>query len=355
MTTAPSRGTSPAITVPPCDPVAVVATWPLRLRLGQLLMVGVPGRDGSAAQARIEADLGIGGVFVYRPGDDVLASKALVGLAGPTGIPVGVAIDDEGGRVQTLARLAGELPSARELAALSPGRITALAEDRGRVMRNAGVTIDLAPVVDVSNQGDDEVIGDRSWGPEAMKATAGAGAFAAGLRTAGITPVLKHFPGHGRALGDSHEVLATTPPLTDLQHQDLIPFRELAGSGAWVMVGHLVVPDLTEGEVASLSPAAINGLLRAKLGFDGVVISDELGGMQAVSSRYKLAEAIRRFLAAGGDVALWKQPGRSAEVLSALEQDVTAGRLLEDPVNRSVVRVLTSKGVDPCTSAGMGG
>ena len=143
----------------------------------------------------------------------------------------------------------------------------------------------------------------------------------------------------------------TTPPLADLQKHDLVPYRTvLKEPGAWVMVGHLDVPDLTRGEPASVSSEAI-GLLRDDFGFAGVVVSDELGGMTAVSGRYPLEEAIRRFLDGGGDVALWNGPISSIDrVLKVLEADVADGSLTETKVNASVQRVLAAKGFDPCAA-----
>ena len=120
------------------------------------------------------------------------------------------------------------------------------------------------------------------------------------------------------------------------------------GDGRWVMVGHLDVPGLTDGEPATLSPAAIDGLLRRDLGFDGVVVSDELGGMRAVAAQYDLPEATRRFLAAGGDVALWAEGGHLARVLDHLEGAGADGSLSEARVNQSAARVLAAKGYDPC-------
>lgn len=213
------------------------------------------------------------------------------------------------------------------------------------------MTVDLAPVVDLDDD-DLGVIGTRSFSADPAVAIDDALAFARGLRSQELTPVFKHFPGHGRASGDSHKTAVTTPPLAELQKHDLIPYRTVLREvpGAWVMVGHLDVPDLTNGEPASVSPEAI-GLLRDDFGFAGVVMSDELAGMAAVSGRYPLEEAIRRFLDGGGDVALWNGPTASiASVLKVLEADVKDGSLDEAKVNAAVQRVLAAKGVDPCAA-----
>lgn len=350
--TAPAAEPS-STTLPPCDRAAVVRSWPLARRLGQVLMPGIAGSDGSLASARAAVAQGVGGLFVRRPGDAALASGGLVGLSTPDAVPVSVAIDDEGGRVQTLRSLAGDLPSARVLARLGPDAIHDLYEERGQRMRALGVTVDFAPVVDVSAQEDDDVIGDRSFAADPDTVVADAEAAVRGLQDAGIAPVLKHFPGHGRASGDSHEGVAITPSFDQLD-DDLEPYERLAPLVTWIMVGHLSVPGLTDGAPASLSPAAIDGLLRGSLGYQGVVVSDELGGMRAIADHHPLPEAVRLFLLAGGDVALWNGADRVGEVLAALEADVTAGRLPEDVVDRAALRVLDAKGYDPCASPGTG-
>jgi beta-N-acetylhexosaminidase len=154
-----------------------------------------------------------------------------------------------------------------------------LAAERGRKMRGLGVTVDFAPVVDVTSAPDDTVIGDRSFGADPKTVTDYAGAYAQGLRDAGLLPVLKHFPGHGHASGDPHKGGVVTPPLSDLQNNDLVPYRTLvAADPVAVMVGHLQVPELTGDDPATLSRAAVQ-LLRTGTGyngpaFDGPIFSD---------------------------------------------------------------------------------
>jgi beta-N-acetylhexosaminidase len=223
------------------------------------------------------------------------------------------------------------------------------AERLGRSLNRLGITMDLAPVADVSSQPRDDVIGDRSFSDDPATVGRYAGAFATGLLAGGVTPVLKHFPGHGRASGDSHLQVVTTPPLSSMRRSDLVPYRTLLGDGAAVMVGHVDVPGLTEpGVPASLSPAALR-LLRDDLGFDGLVITDDLGGMAAVTSRFDLPDAATRAIAAGVDMVLWNSSSRLPEVVDHLEAAVASGMLPESRVNESVLRILAAKGVDPCS------
>jgi beta-N-acetylhexosaminidase len=220
-------------------------------------------------------------------------------------------------------------------------------------MKKLGITIDFAPVVDVTDAPDDSVIGDRSFGSDPKVVTAYAGAYAQGLRDAGLLPVLKHFPGHGHGSGDSHKGGVVTPPLSQLQTNDLLPYQTLVADGpVAVMVGHLQVPGLTAGDdPASLSPAAVQ-LLRAGTGyggppFNGPIFSDDLSSMAAISDRFGVAEAVLRALQAGTDVALWVTTDQVPAVLTRLQNAVAAGDLPISAVNESLVRVAAMKGQSP--------
>lgn len=334
----PSRATLPGAPCPTAD-------WTTRERLAQLLMVGVDPGDVDSAQ-RVVGDHGVGGIFIGGTATQLLASGTLDDLPGPSGVPTTVGVDDEGGRVQRVDALAGDLASARTLAAtMSTEEITATARTRGDKLRAYGVTLDFAPVLDVSDQPDTEVIGDRSFGADAETVITSARAFATGLRAADIDVVYKHFPGHGHAQGDSHLGASTTPPIEELD-ADLAPYREVLREDpdAAVMVGHLMVPGLTDGEPASLSPAAIDGLLRAELDFEGVVYTDDLGGMRAISDDVTLPEAVRQAWTAGADVALIAPPPDVGALLDILEPQAGTDALPTELIDQHLGRVLRSKG-----------
>ncbi|MEE3849969.1 glycoside hydrolase family 3 protein [Gordonia sp. LSe1-13] len=326
----------------------------LRQKLAQLIVVGVTG--AADAQAIVESEQ-IGGIFVGSWTDkSILTSGAASRISQNSPIPLMVTVDQEGGRVSRLSGIGIDSPSARVLAQTqTPAQVRELAASTGRQLRELGVTVDFAPVVDVSNESDNEVIGDRSFSNDPAVVTEYASAYAEGLASAGITPVFKHFPGHGHASGDSHLGVVVTPPLSTLENSDLVPYRTLLQDPgpAAVMVGHLIVPGLTGPETpASISPQAI-GMLRTGRGyggppFNGVVFSDDLSGMAAISARYPIEQAAPMAIRAGSDIALWLSTDRVTSVLDALEQEVAANRLTEQRVDRSVVRILRSKGVLTC-------
>lgn len=350
-----SRAVSPRAPVaPPLEPVrctreSAIAQLPIRRRLAQLLMVGVDARGPREALAAVTSEQ-VGGIFLPGSATGILSGGALEQVQEAAAWPVAVAVDDEGGRVQRIDALDGELPSARSMTDLPVEQVYELALKRGSQLRARGVTVDFAPSVDVSSQPDNAVIGDRSFSSDPNTVARYAGAFARGLRDAGVLPVFKHFPGHGRATGDSHRGAVRTPPLTQLHEVDLLPYRQLLdGQPAAVMVGHLDVPGFTgPGTPASISPAAL-ALLRDQLGFDGLVVTDDLAAMAAITDRVDLPEAVRHSLAAGVDMALWITTNRLAEVLNHLEQAVAEGSLPESRVNDAVDHVLTAKAVDLCS------
>jgi beta-N-acetylhexosaminidase len=345
-----SSSAQPAATSPPCDPLAVIASWPLEQRLAQLLMVGVDGRGGSEAEALVTR-YGVGGVFVGGQATGIFVDGSLARLTTVGPVPPLVAVDEEGGRVQRIDQIAGPIPSARAMAqTMTPAQVREIAAQRGRALRDAGVTMDLAPVVDVSSQSSGQVIGDRSFSDDPGVVSEYAGAFADGLRDADVVPVLKHFPGHGHATGDSHRQAAVTPPVVDLEASDLVPYRNLLGAPpVGVMTGHLDVPGLTApDEPASVSANAVRDLLRSELGYDGFVITDDLSEMAAVRQTYSVPEATLRALAAGSDMALLVSNAHVPDLLSVLADAVTSHRLDETQINRSVQRVLAVKAFDPC-------
>jgi beta-N-acetylhexosaminidase len=337
--------------IPPAcgDPAAVVTSMSVHDKLAQLLMVGV--RDADDARSVI-SDHHVGGIFIgSKTNLSMLTDGSLADIARKAGpLPLAVSVDEEGGRVSRLSALIGSAPAARVLGQTrSVDEVYQMALDRGRQMRRLGITIDLAPVVDVSSAPDDTVIGDRSFGADPAVVTAYAGAYARGLRDAGLLPVLKHFPGHGHGSGDSHTGAVTTPPLADLLTNDLVPYRTLiTASPVAVMVGHLQVPGLTGDDPASLSRPAVQ-LLRAGSGygappFNGPVISDDVSSMAAISDRYGVAEAVLRTLKAGVDIALWVTTDEVSAVLDRLQKAVAAGELTIQAVDASLLRIAVAKG-----------
>ncbi|MCV7037811.1 beta-glucosidase [Mycolicibacterium moriokaense] len=344
---------APVIIPPPAcgDGPALLSQLSTRDKLAQLLMVGV--HNAADARAVVEAQH-VGGIMIGSWTDlSMLSDGSLIEIANDAvPLPLAVSVDEEGGRVSRLSSIIGSQPPARVLAQTqTPEQVYAIALQRGQAMRSKGITIDFAPVVDVSDAPDDTVIGDRSFGADPAVVTDFAGAYARGLRDAGLLPVLKHFPGHGSGSGDSHTGSVTAPPIADLQNRDLIPYRTLTTQPpVGVMLGHMQVPGLTGNEPASLSPSAYGLLRSGGYGgppFNGPVFTDDLSSMQAISDRLGVPDAALRGLQAGADTALWVTTAEVPAVLDRLEAAVAAGELSMPQVDASVLRMAAVKGPHP--------
>ena len=353
--TSSGETTTPAPLPPPEPPAcgdggALLSAMSMRDKLAQLLMVGVTGADDARA---VVANDHVGGIMIGSWTDLTMMGDPLKQIAASASpLPLAVSTDEEGGRVSRLKSLIGVQPSARVLAQThTPPEVHDIALQRGLAMKQLGITIDFAPVVDVTVETDDEVIGDRSFGSDAATVTAYAGAYAQGLRDAGILPVLKHFPGHGHGSGDSHLGDVTTPPLSNLKDADLIPYRTLAAvAPVAVMVGHLEVPGLTTDEPSSLTPAAYELLRSGQYGgpaFQGPVFTDDLSSMKAISDHFGVPDAVLKALQAGADVGLWITTDEVPAVLDRLEKAVAANELDPRLVDASVLRIAGLKGKSP--------
>jgi beta-N-acetylhexosaminidase len=336
---------------PACgDGPALLAGMTPREKLAQLLMVGV----ADAADARdVVTNQHVGGILIGSKTDlSMMQDSTIPDLSDVGKLPLAVGVDEEGGRVSRLKTLIGVQPSPRVLAQTNtPQQVQDVAYQRGQAMKKLGITVDFAPVVDVTDESDDEVIGDRSFGNTPETVIQYAGAYAQGLRDAGVLPVLKHFPGHGHGSGDSHLGDVTTPSLEELKKVDLIPYATLSTQNpVAVMVGHLEVPGLTTDQPSSLTPAVYDLLRSGNYGgppFLGPVFTDDISSMKAISDRFGVAEAALRSIEAGADVALWVTTTEVPAVLDSLESAVVAGELKQERVDDAVLHVASFKGRSP--------
>ncbi|MGN1038795.1 MAG: glycoside hydrolase family 3 N-terminal domain-containing protein [Mailhella sp.] len=219
-----------------------------------------------------------------------------------------VAVDQEGGKVSRLKAAKGffSLPSAKEMGRMDMARVRELGFQAGREMKALGINIDLAPVVDLQRFSSSPGLGDkgRLFGAAPSYAASRALAFSDGLHHAGVLPALKHFPGLGSARKDSHHEL---PDITESWLEDeLIPYKEAFRRGwpGMVLVAHVYHRRMDDSLPASLSPFVVDGLLRKKLGWNGVVISDDLQ-MAAASGGRTLDEIVFLAIQAGNDILLF--------------------------------------------------
>ena len=241
---------------------------------------------------------------VESPAQVAALSRSLKEAAGAR--PFLVAVDQEGGRV---ARLRpphwSAVPTARALGAAGPGAARRAGQLVGRELRACGFDLDFARVLDVDTNPANPVIADRSFGATPAAATAAALAFAEGLHAEGVASCGKHFPGHGDTAQDSHKALPRLPHSRErLEAIELPPFAAAARAGLpSLMTAHVVFDALDPGVPATMSRAALTGLLRGELGYRGVVVSDDLE-MKGIADHFPFDDAVLASARAGVDLFL---------------------------------------------------
>jgi beta-N-acetylhexosaminidase len=289
---------------------------------------------------------GLAGVTLFGPNvsDPEQISLLTSALRGSTDEPV-IAIDEEGGDVTRVTYWSGSLyPGNAALGAIDDPELTERVHRAiGTDLATLGINVDLAPCVDVLDEAENPAIGTRSFGSDPALVSRHAAAAVLGLQAAGVAATAKHFPGHGSTRSDTHEVVASiSGDLAEVWRRDLPPFQAaIAAGAAAIMPGHLRLPELTGELPASLSPAAMTGLLRGELGFSGVIISDALE-MRAVSRRYGIAEAAVMAIIAGVDLlCLGRDTSEEVyhAIVAALSEAVRSGRLPADRLEDAADRV----------------
>jgi beta-N-acetylhexosaminidase len=323
-------------------------------RVGQLLLLGWVGSTAEAARTTL-AELRPGGIVYVdnaRAAADARAiNAALPAIAQEYGVlPPLSAVDHEGGNVQRIQDVAN-LGSNAQFAATQPSDRDAClrGQQHAEQLRAMGFTMNLAPVLDVNNNPANPVIGIRSYGADPALVARLGSAYVRGLQGGGIAAVGKHFPGHGNTSVDSHLQLPVLPQgEADLEQVELVPFRRVVAPDtdvAAIMSAHIEFPAVDpSGAPATLSQPIITGLLRQKLGFGGLVLSDDLGVMRAITDNFAPGEAAVQAVRAGVDMLIIAGGlPRQRESRDALLAALASGALSRERVDEAVRHVLTVK------------
>jgi beta-N-acetylhexosaminidase len=293
---------------------------------GQLLMLGLPGPEVDEVALELVRHLQVGGIILFArnlksPEQVWQLTHDLQRETREAGSPpLLIALDQEGGPVQRLKAPFTLIPAARELGrTATPEEVEELARRVARELALVGVNLNLAPVLDVPRSSACPQW-HRSYSSDPEQAARYALAAIRGYLAGGVIPVAKHFPGLGDTLADSHEVLPLALSRDADREADLLPFREAVAAGVpAVMTAHLLVPQWDDLP-ATLSAVALQSWLRQKLGFQGVVITDDLK-MGAIAGQLPVAQAARQALAAGADLLLicnnWQAAPETVRLLAA--------------------------------------
>lgn len=308
---------------------------------GSLFVVGFLGDDISSDLATAITEGRVGGVILFtRNFSDVAACRDLCRRLRALSPELLIAIDQEGGRVQRLRDPFPELPPMRRFGSSGrPELARRAAELVAAALRDVGVHQNYAPVLDVDSNPANPVIGDRAFARDPETVARFGAAWAEGLERGGVAACGKHFPGHGDTERDSHEELprvAATPDL--LRARELSPFAALAATSLpAIMTAHVLFPGLDPDAPATFSRRIVEGELRARMGFRGVVVSDDLE-MGAVDR--SIPEAAVAAVEAGCDQLLvCSRPADAEAARRALVQAVHDGALPAERVRQAAARV----------------
>lgn len=337
---------------------------PIRQKIGQMILVGFVGVTPSRTGVRTvleQLEAGeIGGVLYLgrnlKNRKTVQRMNAAFRAAAPTALPPLIAIDQEGGRVQRLRGWDGfpETPSARRLARKgSPIDAERIYQVLAENLADWGFTLNLGPVVDVDANPRNPIIGrlGRSYSSDPDRVAAYGAAFVAAHRAHGVLTALKHFPGHGSSLRDSHK--GAVDITRTWSEDELIPFRQLIADGMadLVMTAHVInrtIEGANRSVPMSLSKDALTGVLRGDLGFTGVIISDDIQ-MDAIRWNFTLKEAVLKAVMAGTDILLFANDRRPDPAIPAKVADILEAAAATDPdlarkIDAAYDRIVTLKG-----------
>lgn len=351
---------SNAQSAPRVSPEEILKTMTLDEKVGQLFIVWFKGGEMSPFLQKAIGEYHVGGLIFYSitgntksPEQITTLSTAAQRLALRTGADLGLfmSIDQEGGPVTRLTKGFTVLPSNLSIGhtdtAISASRAaTLLAQE----MTAVGLNMNFAPSVDVNSNPDNPIIGTRSFGSDPNVVARFGRAAVDAYVAQKVIPVLKHFPGHGDTSVDSHNAMPVVPhSLARLQQTELAPFSALAEDAPAIMTAHLFVPalDPTPNQPATFSHKILTELLRKKMGFNGLIITDSLG-MGAIANTYGSGQAAVRAFKAGADILLFgadkgHEPEEALAAIRTVRDAVKNGKISEVRLNASVLRILKTK------------
>lgn len=278
----------------------------IRRHIGQLLTASLPGAVVTPELRSLAREFDLGALILFKR--NVVDAEQVADLARESSmlgreLPAWVSVDQEGGRVARLRRPFTEWPPMATLGKSDQDDLAGrFAESLARELQAVGITLDYAPVLDVLTYSRNTAIGDRAISSDAAIVARVGRRLIETMQAAGVAACGKHFPGHGDTVADSHDELPLVEAGPDrLEAVELVPFREAIAAGvAFMMVGHLLVPALDPDRPASLSSTIVDGWLRQKLGFEGVILTDDLD-MQGVAKGRTMGQIAVEAVHAGID------------------------------------------------------
>ena len=324
----------------------MVNSMSLEEKIGQLLMLNLPDAEITDETVLWLNKFHIGGVFILRRNVQLEQQvRAFIKdlrdkVVGPSGLPLFIAADQEGGPIWVFPFLQ-ELTGQKDIKTAK--QAYEVAKRRGEELKNLGVNVVFAPVLDITKN-QSEFIYARTFNGNAKAVSSFGASMVKGYKDAGIIPVIKHFPGHGGTVIDSHKDLPTIFAKKAQWFDNILPFRMAIRAGAeMIMTAHIRVKNIDKKNPATLSKKIVTDFLRKSMKFSGVVITDELS-MGAIADTYGLAEASKLALLAGNDILLMRSSLAEYEkVFNAVKTAVEKGEISKKRIDESVERIVRLK------------
>jgi len=327
-----------------------VSKMDLEEKIGQMIFAGVSGTTMDTGAQKLINQLHVGGIIFYKNNfENPTQTVELVNqikAENSSNIPLFLGVDQEGGRVIRLPGALTNFPPNKQIGEVNNSEFSyKIGRLLGYELKEFGLNLDFAPVLDINSNPNNPVIGDRSFGNnleivsklgiETMK----------GIQSQKVIPTIKHFPGHGDTSVDSHlELPIVNKTLKELMKLELIPFKRAMDEGAEVvMVAHMLIPKLDKNNPASMSKVVMTDVLRKQLGFTGVIITDDMT-MGAIVEHFDIGKAAVESVKAGSDIILVGHGYDNVDkIQSALKSAIEKGEISKQRINESVERIIKLK------------
>lgn len=323
----------------------------LEEKIGQMIFGGIDGTSYSDEAKSLISDYHVGGIILFK--NNLETTEKAVELLNQLkrsnqekDIPLFLGVDQEGGRVERLPDEVISLPTNKIIGERNDEQFSyEIGSVLGKQLNAYGFNLNFAPVLDVNSNPQNPVIGDRSFSNDPEVVGKLGVKTMQGMQAEHIVTAVKHFPGHGDTSVDSHFELPTVEKsLAEIEEMELIPFKQAIKAGVdIVMTSHILLPKIDPDHPASMSKEIITGILRERLDYDGVVVSDDMT-MHAITNHFDIGEAAIEAISAGTDLVIVAHGHETViHVIESLKQAVADGKLKEQRIDESVRRLITLK------------
>lgn len=333
------------------DPIEQqIKSMTLEEKIGQMILVGFDGTSPSGHAVEMIRQFHVGGIILYK--NNMTNAEQTMDLlnhlkeTNGDQIPLFLSVDQEGGRIDRMPEEFAKLPTNQEIGEVNNEQLSfEIGQILGGELQALGFNMDYAPVLDINSNPDNPIIGDRAFGAEVEVVRDLGVQTMKGIQSQHVIPVVKHFPGHGDTSVDSHlELPVVGKSLQEIEQFELIPFADAIKNNAdVVMIAHILMPQIDADNPSSHSKTMITDILRDKLKFNGVVITDDMT-MEGITKNFDIGEASVKSVNAGADMIMVAHDyDKQVYVVEALKDAVKEGVITEETVNQSIHRIFELK------------